>query len=367
MNGSKSSSSSWLGCLCRPQHPDATGVAVAPRSLMDPPPKVPPTTTTESVRPSRVAFVPKKNPSHLRNDPQQQIPMIPSAPSDDATPVMNNLRKRGGSKRGSPLLPPEPLLTAPFQAAEEEGLLFANPSSDSSFMKPTVSEESNDSKGSRKSRPSYYPNHVQENIKAKREYYEQHAFTSPRLPCAAEDTTESTDVTDSTDADALTEPTLRVDCQEDPFESAYVVWYHKGLLKWRPKSMPAAEMDGTQPHFTFATSSSAPPQMTRGTMENHKTTMKESLLSVDTEKSSIPPPPAAAAASPVVPSVSKRVVAIPAEVSSTVVADTGLPSTPTRIRLYQEEASRSSSLRKSRQAPLISVFGSPRRLTAASY
>jgi hypothetical protein len=291
--------------------------------------------------------------------------MIPSPPSDDATPVMNNLRKRGGKKGSTSSLlqnsPPESLLAPSFAsngelkvAEDEGGLLFTNASSDSSFMKPTPSEDSNGS-NSRKSRTSYYPNHVQDNIKAMRDYYES-AFTSPTPRPSMEDATETTEEEDITES-ANEATLLRVDCREDPFESAYVVWYQKGLLKWRPKSMPHRELDDAPSQFTFAVTKdddndTAPindtERMEEVTAPSTMNLSKAETMGVQSKGK---------AESTRIDHVTraKRFHGGSNESPAVVFP----PSTPTRIRIYQEEVSRSSSLQKTRQAPLISVFGSP--------
>jgi hypothetical protein len=368
-------SNAWLGCLCRPQHPDDVGVAPqrpvqSTRSVDEAPSGKPPpipikasaSSSSGSSRKSsnhqRVAFVPKH-----RSD--QQIPMIPSPPSDDATPVMNNLRKRGG-KKGSALSlleksPPESLLApslslnGELKRADDDGMLFTNASSDSSYgiMKATTSEESNGS-SSRKSRTSYYPNHVQDNIKAMRDYYE-HAFTSPTSRPSMEDATETTedeDITESTSAEEL----LRVDCHEDPFESAYVVWYQKGLLKWRPKSMPHRELDADKPsQFTFSGAQDDAAPTSNDTEAVEKVTAPSSKVVVsNSEKKGTIDEGNQEETKHSNGSNGASIVVFP-------------PSTPTRIRIYQEEVSRSSSLQKTRQAPLVSVFGSPPQRRLASY
>jgi hypothetical protein len=181
---------------------------------------------------------------------------------------------------------------------------------------------------------------VDENIKAKRDYYEQHAFSSPSHSRSQEggDTTESTeeDITESTYLEEEM-PSLRIDCQDDPFEKAYVVWYQKGLLKWRPQSMPHGQLTEQEKEEPFSFDA-----VVASTNQE-----EEKILPVSNDEEGPTDPPRKEA---------------PGWSPSPKTKDT-----PTRIRDWEkQQASRSHSWQKTRQAPLISVFASPRTTTAFS-
>jgi hypothetical protein len=134
---------------------------------------------------------------------------------------------------------------------QEIDTILSNPTDITDITQESGNIHNNDTNQQQQQRRavSYYPNTVQENVKLMRDYYEQQAFIpTPSGSRSYEDLTETTVDEDNTessnlDNDDITKSnTLRVDCQNDPYESAYAVWYRKGLLKWRPKSVPHNEL-----------------------------------------------------------------------------------------------------------------------------
>ena len=312
---SASGSGGFLGCFCRPKHVEDTGVAhasssngsgsrsiphggsersrvVATASQSSLPPRHSSTRTNGSTGSSKQQII-RPNKHSVNN---ADIPLIPSPPSDDATPLMSNRKVGGGtsgnSSSSSRTMPPS-LLTQPKTSSKQntmnirEGTKImivkkpetARPPPSAASQAPTLTDtvtaaehpsmippEDNDGMDAVEGTPnssqqqsqrkavSYYPNHVQDNVKVMREYYEQQAFLSSGSRSsyegdATETTVEDEDLTESSAApedwrsnSSSRQPhSLRVDCHEDPYESAYAVWYHKGLLKWRPKSVTHAE------------------------------------------------------------------------------------------------------------------------------
>jgi len=93
---------------------------------------------------------------------------------------------------------------------------------------------------------------VQENVKAKMEWFES-AFGAPPGDAAVSKPKthgiKHTEVLDVTETEEMTESEVGLvrsgsdsettvkDCDNDPYEYAYKVWYQKGLLKWRPNSI----------------------------------------------------------------------------------------------------------------------------------
>jgi hypothetical protein len=315
------SGSSFLGCLCRPQHPNDTGVVTgsAAQSMTNSKGVVSSSSTTKATNRSiptnnsREHEKPPKQPqtkvklpirpsinSHNNSKTGRDIPMIPSPPSDDATPLTSNRKSMngGGGAGGSGSnsnYNTSMLSTAeiPSNNKSQRNLLMMNKkkkninqgqydASPADMNKivlqeigtsvpapidtPTDTTETthdagdmDDTNQPHRRVVSYYPNNVQENVKLMRDYYEQQAFVqTPSGSRSYEDATETTvdeEVTESSnvDNDDITKKNaLRVDCQDDPFESAYAVWYRKGLLKWRPKSVPHSELSsGQHPMFNF--------------------------------------------------------------------------------------------------------------------
>ena len=332
----------FLGCFCRPKHLEDTGVYTASSTTNGTTASrsIPTVTGTERPRTgAATSTLPPRNSSGSSNrqngtkhiirkshngDVHRESPLIPSPPSDDATPLISNRKVGSGgggggggsgsssstnilslptshsssSSSSSQALPPSskpkpkksmnikegtkivlikaekhPSTTTGNHQEHHQMQSSASPWSTEHPVRPnddddTETEASNattppeaSSSSSRKS-VSYYPNHVQDNVKVMRDYYEQQAFISSAGTSSGsrnnsyEDMTESTveDITESSSAmdDLLAisnsnQPTLlRVDCQNDPYESAYAVWYRQGLLKWRPKSVPHSERPTSQ-------------------------------------------------------------------------------------------------------------------------
>ena len=92
---------------------------------------------------------------------------------------------------------------------------------------------------------------VQENVKAKMEWFES-AFGAPPGDAASKPKTHGikhTEGLDVSETEEMTESEVGLvrsgsdsettvkDCDNDPYEYAYKVWYQKGLLKWRPNSI----------------------------------------------------------------------------------------------------------------------------------
>ena len=332
----------FLGCFCRPKHLEDTGVYTASSTTNGTTASrsIPTATGTERPRTgAATSTLPPRNSSGSSNrqngtkhiirkshngDVHRDSSLIPSPPSDDATPLISNRKVGSGgggggggsgsssstnilslptshsssSSSSSQALPPSskpkpkksmnikegtkivlikaekhPSTTTGNHQEHHQMQSSASPWSTEHPVRPnddddTETEASNattppeaSSSSSRKS-VSYYPNHVQDNVKVMRDYYEQQAFISSAGTSSGsrnnsyEDMTESTveDITESSSAmdDLLAisnsnQPTLlRVDCQNDPYESAYAVWYRQGLLKWRPKSVPHSERPTSQ-------------------------------------------------------------------------------------------------------------------------
>ena len=332
----------FLGCFCRPKHLEDTGVYTASSTTNGTTASrsIPTVTGTERPRTgAATSTLPPRNSSGSSNrqngtkhiirkshngDVHRDSSLIPSPPSDDATPLISNRKVGSGgggggggsgsssstnilslptshsssSSSSSQALPPSskpkpkksmnikegtkivlikaekhPSTTTGNHQEHHQMQSSASPWSTEHPVRPnddddTETEASNattppeaSSSSSRKS-VSYYPNHVQDNVKVMRDYYEQQAFISSAGTSSGsrnnsyEDMTESTveDITESSSAmdDLLAisnsnQPTLlRVDCQNDPYESAYAVWYRQGLLKWRPKSVPHSERPTSQ-------------------------------------------------------------------------------------------------------------------------
>jgi MYND finger len=212
--------------LCRPRHPEDTGVLIQRNS-------------------SKAANLEKKK--------SKEFPFLPSPPSDEATPITSNrksfdngcssIRTKNSSIPASTRL--HEVTTANSPSADFMGELEASVKEKKSSVNGASGENKKDG---RKSYPSFHNTHpAQENVKAKLEWF-QHAFSSPQNQ--RPDTTESTDdLTENyADEDFLiirqvpSGDEAVVDCGDDPFERAYALWYRKGMLKWRPKSV-AAEVD----------------------------------------------------------------------------------------------------------------------------
>lgn len=90
-------------------------------------------------------------------------------------------------------------------------------------------------------------------IKAKLDLFESgranHNDDAPDMEATETDLTETTTFDEEEDAErfirrrqSLLPPTLPVkDCKEDPYEWAYLVWYKKDLLYFRPKGVSSSE------------------------------------------------------------------------------------------------------------------------------
>lgn len=216
-------------CVCRPQRPEDTGVLVPPQSV---------STSAAETKKGKKSF------KSAYGKKLREVPMVPSPPSDEATPTTSNRKSvdkreqhdsNGGDPTSTRLLKLVHVKNSPSCFIDE---LEASSANDSAAEAAGGAID-----GRRKSYPSFHNTHpVQENVKAKLELFEN-AF-SPVSQLESTETTE--DLTENSDTDSFRKvrPTPSwdepvVDCDNDPWEPAYALWYRKGLLKWLPKSVMA--------------------------------------------------------------------------------------------------------------------------------
>lgn len=215
--------------LCRPRRPKDTGACIQRGSN------------------NKAAVSEKKK--------TRKFPFLPPPPPDELTPITSNRKSfDNGDPAVSNVETPisdsnhlQEIVTPKSSSADFIDELEASVVKASTKGRKSAANEAHvkEEKVGRKSYPSFHNTHpVQENVKAKLEWFE-HAFSSPQSQ-TPEDTTEDSTETSTDDVRLIRqvpscgdEPV--VDCENDPYERGYAVWYRKGLLKWRPKSVMEEE------------------------------------------------------------------------------------------------------------------------------
>lgn len=235
---------------CRPQRPEETGVAVSNSSSRQGEAAASAEKKKKSVNAIKGSSQKKKSKNAATKsgaNAARDIPLIPNPPSDEATPITSNrksLDQQQGDKKHS-------TTSSSMTASTRLEQVVSAKSPSSNFideLEASVKEAATSGNNNRgaKPYPSFQNNYpVHEKVKAKHDWFEK-AFASP--PDVA-DSTESTEEctensTGETDDFRILRPVPSgdepiVDCGNDEWEHAYAVWYHMGLLKWRPKSVVA--------------------------------------------------------------------------------------------------------------------------------
>jgi MYND finger len=268
---------------CRPQHPADTGVVVNEQTrdklsngsahrggttaIREPSANV---KSTEDGKVLKTMTSTERKAAKNGTTPRDLPAMLtPPPPSDEVTPITSNRKSPHGNKS---------MLSNSTSAADRLEQVLSGGSTygreglppvdfidelESSIQQAATETSENSLASDRKAYPTFHNTRpMQENIKAKQQLFEG-TYTSANNPV---DATESTaDVTETSiggmdDLNVQQIPSSNekiVDCENDPWEGAYAVWYRKGLLKWRPKSVDVApSVSATEDEVDISGSSS---------------------------------------------------------------------------------------------------------------
>jgi hypothetical protein len=250
---------------CRPQRPADTGVVVNEQTRDKLSTVSAPNGTTATREPSanvkstEDGKVLKNRTSTERKSAKNGAPrdlpamLTPPPPSDEVTPVTSNRKSPHGSKT---------MLSNSTSAADRLEQVLSGGSThgkeglppidfmdelESSIQQAATETSENSLASDRKAYPTFHnTRHLQEKIKAKQQLFEGTFTSANNNPVDVTESTADLTETSMSGTDDLNVQHIPsgneqiVDCENDPWEAAYAVWYRKGLLKWRPKSVEVA-------------------------------------------------------------------------------------------------------------------------------
>jgi hypothetical protein len=204
----------------------------------------------------------------------------------------------------------------------------------------------------RKSFPTFNNTHpIQENVKDKMEKIEK-AFKGEKLDVSI--TQDMTEVSEDAEYVMVKPEELVVDTDHDPWQSAYEVWYRKGLLHWRPKSIDEENNVAT----------GKPCDEDKGGVDISDVESPCAFIGDVVEVQDEKTPKAAAPDSTMSPELWKENATPNARNRRAPASDaaTSTPKTPASGGLLNQSMedlkySRVSSLTKSKKAPMVSIFG----------